>query len=303
MTQATQDDRPPATERRPVAEQAAQQFRPIAGAQSTAHGTSGATLSLSVIVPVYNEQDQLWRMAESLGRHLDAVIGPSKWQFLLIDNGSVDESPKEIDRIIAQWPTSRSLRLDRPNYGNALKAGLLSADASFAYVINVDFWDPLFVRWSWANRSQYDLILGSKRADPTLNRLPRYRKFLSSGLNLLFQVFFGFVGRDTHGQKLVYLPSMRPIISQCVMERGQFDTEFTMRALRAGLWVAEVPVPISEKRSPRNLMVRKIYNNFVDLLRLRGVMKDVPARQTRYHRWAREDMEKMHVITWGKIPE
>lgn len=261
------------------------------------------TLSLSVIVPVYNEEAHLWAMAEQLGRALDRVVGPARWQYVLVDNGSVDDSSTALDKIAASWPTSRVLRLDRPNYGTALKVGLQAAQAPFAYVINVDFWDPLFLRWSWANRDQYDLILGSKRADPTLNRLPRYRKFLSAGLNLIFQVFFDFVGRDTHGQKLVRLDAFRDIIPLCVMERGQFDTELTMRALRGGLWVAEVPVPIVQSRSPRNLMLAKIYRNFVDLLRLRRVLKNVPSVRTRYHRWSREDMEEMHIVSWTKHVE
>jgi glycosyltransferase involved in cell wall biosynthesis len=258
------------------------------------------TLGLAVVVPVYNEQDHLWPMAEALSRDLDRVVGPSKWQFVLVDNGSRDGSPEVIERIIAAWPTSRVLKLDRPNYGTALKVGLQGAGAPFAYIINVDFWDPLFLRWSWANRHQYDLILGSKRADPTINKLPPYRKFLSAGLNLIFQVFFDFVGRDTHGQKLVRLAAFRDVIPKCVMERGQFDTELTMRALRGGLWVAEVPVPIAEKRSPRNLMLAKIWRNFVDLVRLRRIMRTVPSLRTRYHRWSREDVEEMHIVSWRK---
>ena len=264
---------------------------------------SETTLGLSVVVPVYNEQDHLWPMAEALARELDRVVGPSRWQFVLVDNGSEDGSPKVIETILAAWPTSRVLRLDRPNYGTALKVGLQAAAAPFAYIINVDFWDPVFLRWSWANRAQYDLILGSKRADPTLNRLPPYRKFLSAGLNLIFQVFFDFVGRDTHGQKLIQLAAVRDIIPKCVMERGQFDTELTMRALRGGLWVAEVPVPIAEKRSPRNLMLAKVWRNFVDLVRLRRVMRAVPSLRTRYHRWSREDMEEMHIVSWQKHVE
>jgi glycosyltransferase involved in cell wall biosynthesis len=262
-----------------------------------------STLSLSVIVPVYNEEDHLWAMAEALGQNLDRVVGPSRWQFVLVDNGSIDGSSKVLDAILATWPTSRVLTLNRPNYGTALKVGLLAADAPFAYVINVDFWDPLFLRWSWLNRQQYDLILGSKRADPTLNKLPVYRKFLSAGLNMLFQVFFDFVGRDTHGQKLIRLAAVRNIIPCCVMQRGQFDTELTMRALRGGLWVAEVPVPIVQARRPRNLMLAKIYRNFVDLLRLRRALRDVRSVRTRYHRWAREDMEEMHIISWRKHSE
>jgi glycosyltransferase involved in cell wall biosynthesis len=269
-------------------------------AEATKGRAIEAAVGLSVVVPVYNEADHLWPMAQALGKVLDRVVGPSGWQYVLVDNGSVDGSPKVLDEIVAAWPSSRVLTLDRPNYGTALRVGLQAAQAPFAYVINVDFWDPLFLRWSWANRDQYDLVLGSKRADPTLNRLPTYRKFLSAGLNMIFQVFFDFVGRDTHGQKLIRLAAVQEILPKCVMERGQFDTELTMRALRGGLWVAEVPVPIVQARSPRNLMLAKIYRNVVDLLRLRRVMRDVTSIRTRYHRWSREDMEEMHVVSWRK---
>jgi hypothetical protein len=49
-----------------------------------------------------------------------------------------------------------------------------------------------------------------------------------------------------------------------------------MRALRGGLWVAEVPVPIVQAPRQRNLMLAKIYRNLVDLWRLQRVMRDVP---------------------------
>jgi glycosyltransferase involved in cell wall biosynthesis len=262
-----------------------------------------SVVALSVVVPVYNEQDHLWEMAKVLGEALDRIVGPSCWQFLFVNNGSVDGSQNILEEITAAWPASKIIDLNRPNYGTALRVGLQAAEAPFAYVINVDFWDPLFLRWSWANRAQYDLILGSKRADPTLNHLPAYRKFLSAGLNMIFQVFFDFVGRDTHGQKFVRLAAIKEILPLCVMERGQFDTELTMRALRGGLWVAEVPVPIVQARSPRNLMLAKIYRNVADLLRLRRVMRTVPSVRTRYHRWSREDMEEMHIVSWRKHVE
>jgi len=78
------------------------------------------------------------------------------------------------------------------------------------------------------------------------------------------------------------------------MRRGQFDTEFTLRAARAQLWIAEVPVPIVELRKARNLMLHKIVRNFVDIRRLHRVMREVPIKAaTRYHRWSREDVENL----------
>ena len=185
------------------------------------------------------------------------------------------------------------VQLERPDIGEALFQGLMIARGPWAYVINVDFFDVPFIRWCFKTRGVYDLVMGSKRADYSLNQQHNYRRLLSWGLNTILQTALGHVGSDTHGQKFLYLPALRPIFQQCVLRRGQFDTEFTLRASRQQLWLAEVPVPIVEVRAPRNLMLTKIARNIVDINRLRGLMRKVPIKAMRYHRWSREDVERV----------
>lgn len=248
-------------------------------------------IELSVIVPAYNEASDLWDMAQRMAPHLDRIVGSNRWQFVIVDNGSVDNTPQIIGDIARAWPTTIALHLPAPDYGEAMCYGLSKAQGEWAYIINVDFWDDVMVAWCWNHRGLYDVVLGSKRSDPSLNRQHRYRKLLSWGLNSILQFVFGFVGSDTHGQKFLHLPTMRRILDQCVMRRGQFDTELTLRAMRAGLWMAEIPVPIVELRPPRNLMVTKIYRNLFDIRKLRNIMRQIPTdRPIRYHRWAREDL-------------
>jgi len=247
---------------------------------------------LSVVVPIFNEEEVLMAMAEQLAPELDAIAGIRRWQFVLVDNGSTDESGAVCNAIVARWPGSICIRLARPDYGDALYHGLTGAVGTWAFIINADFWDVAFMRWCFRTRGSYDLVMGSKRADVALNNQHRYRKLLSWGLNIILQTIFGFVGSDTHGLKFLYLPALRPIFETCVMRRGQFDTEFTLRASRGGLWLAEVPVPISENRPPRNLMLTKILRNLIDIARLYHLMQATPATSAaRYHRWSREDVE------------
>jgi hypothetical protein len=160
------------------------------------------------------------------------------------------------------------------------------------------------MRWCFRTRGSYDMVMGSKRADGALNRQSFYRRLLSWGLNTILQTVFNFPGTDTHGQKFIYLPAMRPIFHQCVMRRGQFDTEFTLRAGRAKLWLAEVPVPIVELRKARNLMLHKIARNIVDIIRLREATRASRTRAAmRYHRWAREDVENLDSMQTRLIVE
>ena len=250
---------------------------------------------LSVVVPICNEEDELPRMADGLAPHLDEIAGAGRWQFVLVDNGSKDGSSTLCDDIVRRWPQCVKVQLQRPDYGEALYQGLMHAAGPWVFIINVDFWDAPFMRWCFKTRGVYDLVMGSKRADHALNQQDNYRRLLSWGLDTILQTLFGFVGSDTHGLKFLFLPALRPIFETCVMRRGQFDTEFTLRASRAQLWLAEVPVPIVELRRPRNFMLSKIVRNLVDIRRLHRLMREVPVRAaTRYHRWSREDVENLN---------
>ncbi len=247
--------------------------------------------ALSVVFPIYNEVGILWHTAAELAALLEGGVGPGQWQFVLVDNGSHDATPRIVRRIARAWPATVALELARPNYGAALRAGLAASSGVWVHVINVDFWNADFLRWGWDQRVNYDLMLASKRADPTINRQTRYRRLLSWGLNAVLALLFDFVGTDTHGPKLLRMAALGPIVEQCVMERGQFDTEFTLRALRGGLRVAEVPIPYGDKRPNRNWMIAKIAWNLRDMVRLRRVIHAVPWHgPLRYHRWSHADI-------------
>ncbi len=251
-------------------------------------------LLLSVVIPLFNEEDVLWTTVEDLTSKLDELVGPRQWQLIPVDNGSTDSTPDILNRIANRWPNTLPLHLDRPNIGAAMRAGLEAGQGNWACIMPVEEGDIEFFAWAWQYREHYDLILGSKLADPTLNYQSQYRRFLSWGLNSLLRLLCEYVGADTHGAKLLYMESMQPILDRCVMSRGQFDTELTLRAVRAGLRVAEVPVIYKEKRPHRNLMVTKILRNVYDLLCLSRAMKSEPYdRSVRFHRWSRHEVTSM----------
>jgi glycosyltransferase involved in cell wall biosynthesis len=248
---------------------------------------------LSVVMPIRNEAAILWQNAEILAARFDALAGAGQWKFILVDNASTDGTPAIITRIIARWPPSETVFVPQPNYGAALKAGFGRADTPYAAVLDVELWDLPFLTWAWRRRDEYDLFIGSRRADPSLCERPRYRWLLSWGLNALLQLFFEFTGTETHGPKLIRMAAMRDLIARCVSDRGQYDTEIVLRAIRAGRLIVEVPISNSEVegRKPRNLMLNKIVWNILAFNRLRGVLRGVPREgPVRYRRFTREDV-------------
>jgi hypothetical protein len=114
---------------------------------------------------------------------------------------------------------------------------------------------------------------------------------LSCGLNGLLQLFLQFTGTDTHGPKLINNVELHALAGACTLDRGQYDTELVLRAVRARKRIVEVPVEYRETRPHRNWMIKKIVWNIFALYRLIRVLEKVPVEgHARYHRFSREDV-------------
>lgn len=247
--------------------------------------------TLSVVVPVLNEEKILFKNLSLFAAQCDLVAGRGNWKYIIVDNGSTDRTLHAIEELRAHWPNLVTVLEPTPNYGNALRAGIAAADTPWVKLIDVEQWDVPFFAWAWENRESHDVFIGAKRADPTINRQYGYRLFLSWGLNALLQLFFLYPGSETHGPKLMRMDAMRPIINRCCLGRGQFDTEILLRAARAGRRLVEAPVAYEEQRAPRSLMLMKIWWNVVEFNKLRKILHDVPYEgYVRLHRVDREDV-------------
>jgi len=78
---------------------------------------------ISVIVPVYDEEENVLPLVEELGRVLDG-LGRSA-EILIVDDGSTDRTAALLTALAADEPRLRVVRLAR-NYGQtaALAAGI-----------------------------------------------------------------------------------------------------------------------------------------------------------------------------------
>jgi hypothetical protein len=248
-------------------------------------------LQLSVVIPVLNEEDLVEENLGSLAAFLDTAIGAGLWQFVIVDNGSTDKTPEILERVLAKYPPSRVVAEREPNYGNALRAGLNASGTRYVHICDIEQWDLPFLAWAWANRESHELFVGSKRSDPTIARQHRRRRILSWGLNALIQLFFGYMGTETHGPKLIDMDRIRPIIAMSKSDRGQFDTEIVLRSVRSGVRVAEAPIEFSEQRPPRRKLVKKIVWNLIAFAKLRKMLMAVPySGPVEFRQFARSDV-------------
>ena len=106
-------------------------------------GTSGATapVSLSVVVPMYEEEQVLPLFVERVRGVLDGLGEP--YELVAVDDGSRDQTPVLLQAARRHWPELRVLRL-RANAGHqaAISAGMGAARGQWVVTLDADLQDP-----------------------------------------------------------------------------------------------------------------------------------------------------------------
>jgi len=96
---------------------------------------------LSIVVPVYNEEDVLPLLAQRL-RPVADDLGTG-YEVVAVDDGSTDATAVVLQRIRREWPELRVVRL-RANAGHqaAISAGLSVARGDYVVTLDADLQDP-----------------------------------------------------------------------------------------------------------------------------------------------------------------
>jgi polyisoprenyl-phosphate glycosyltransferase len=133
------------------------------------------TLMISVVIPVYNESDNIEPMCTAL-REMAAPLSQFEWEFLFVDDGSTDQT---FARLLTQSESDARVKIVQlsRNFGGAIadSAGLQFASGDAAVVMAGDLQDhprevPRFLE-KW--REGFHVVWGvrASREDPTVDRL------------------------------------------------------------------------------------------------------------------------------------
>lgn len=139
------------------------------------------TRRLSVLVPVKDEEQSLELLAKEITAALDDAVAQGgtidAWEVILVDDGSVDGSWNEIERLADRDKRFRGLRFRR-NLGKsaALAAALETAEGSLVAMMDADLQDDPAELPGMLSRLNEgaDLVAGhkAKRRDPMSKRVP-----------------------------------------------------------------------------------------------------------------------------------
>lgn len=224
---------------------------------------------LSIVIPIYNEEGILHAsvvdLIERLTRH---PLG--EYEILLAENGSSDNTVAVAQGLAAEYPQVQVHSLGRPNYGAALKAGLLRARGTFVICDEIDLCDVDFYQRALVllDSGAAELVVGSKAMAGSHDRRPLLRRVATRTINGMLRVLVGFTGTDTHGLKAFRREALLDTVRHCQVDRDLFASEFVIRAEREGKRVTEIPVHIAEKRPPSINLFKRVPNVLKNIVKL-----------------------------------
>jgi glycosyltransferase involved in cell wall biosynthesis len=224
--------------------------------------------SISIVIPVYNEEAILRAAVVDLVDRLSAF--PWSYELVLAENGSTDRTVEVAAELGARFDQLVCRRTEEPNYGKALREGILHARGDIVLCDEIDLCDTDFYEraLSALQDPSVDFVVGSKVMEGALDERPFFRRLGTIVINRVLRATLGFKGSDTHGLKAFRREPVQPIARACLVDRDLFASELVIRAERAGLGMREIPVRVLEKRPPTIGLARRLPNVLKSLVKL-----------------------------------
>ncbi|CAL9336830.1 hypothetical protein SUDANB105_00188 [Streptomyces sp. enrichment culture] len=200
---------------------------------------------LDVVVPVFNEENDLEPCVRRLHAHL-AETFPYPFRITIADNASTDRTPRIAARLVAELPDTDWIRLDEKGRGRALHAAWSRSSAPVLAYLDVDLSTDLAALLPLVApliSGHSDIAIGTRLARGSrVVRGPK-REFISRCYNTLLRGTLAVGFSDAQcGFKAVRRDVAERLLPLVEDQAWFFDTELLVIAERAGLRIHEVPV-------------------------------------------------------------
>ena len=220
-------------------------------------------MELSVVIPLFNEEESLPKLVAWIDRALALWAG--NYEVILIDDGSSDGSWSVIEVLIQQYPQLKAIRFSK-NYGKsqALHAGFARAQGKVVVTMDADLQDsPEEIPGLYQKITEegYDLVSGWKRK--------RFDSFW--GKNLPSKLF-NWAARKTSGIELndfnCGLKAYRLEAVKAIEVSGEMHRYLPVLVKNAGFSrIAEQVVQHQSRRyGTTKFGASRFINGFLDLL-------------------------------------
>jgi len=213
-----------------------------------------------IVVPTYNERDNIERLAPTVLSQLPEV------ELLVVDDGSPDGTGDYVDTLAARDPRVHVLhRPGKMGLGSAYVQGFqyaLKTDVDLILQMDADFsHDPEVIPELVEQTTRYDVVLGSRYiTGANVVNWSLQRLFLSYFANVYTHIVTGLPLRDsTGGFKCFRRKVLEEIDLGAIRSDGySFQIEVNFRCWRKGFSITEIPIVFVDRHAGTSKMSRRI---------------------------------------------
>lgn len=187
--------------------------------------------ALSIVMPIYNEEQCIVQIIESIHAAILAKLPGSK--LLAVDDGSTDRTAKLIDDLARKYPQVIPLHKSNGGHGDALLYGADRAECEYVFLMDSDGQtDPADFWILWQRRHESEFLTGvrKKRHDPS------HRIVIARLLRYGILAVFGVACRDVNApfklmtwdfyqriRRLIPDDSLTPSLLLCIAAKGSLE--------------------------------------------------------------------------------
>jgi glycosyltransferase involved in cell wall biosynthesis len=232
--------------------------------------------SLSIVIPAYNEADNIVETLENVTSALDGL--PIDAEILVVDDGSRDATGERVRASAARFPTVRLLVNERNlGFGATYRRGVEAAARDYIVMVHGDnAWGAQTLRQFFARTGEADIIIGYTRN--MWRSRPLGRTILSKTFTLLVNLIAGRRLTYYNGLQIHRADVLKGLTIQS--SGYGFQPEVLLKALRMTGSYIEVPMDLMEREQGESKAFR--LKNAVDVIRtlkrLRGVAAGGPVQ-------------------------
>lgn len=221
---------------------------------------------LSVILPTFNEKENIARIVEGIFRV--AENNNLKANIIVVDDNSPDGTAAAVKKLESEYPNQITLisRSHKLGLGSAYIVGFkhaINMGAEYIFEMDADLSHnpselPQFIEAA----KDYDLIIGSRYIqDGKIMNWSRLRKLISLGGTIYAKTILNLPINDlTSGYKCFRSHLLKSMDLENISSDGySFQIELTYKAYQKGYKVKEIPIVFKDRNQGESKFSKKIF--------------------------------------------
>jgi dolichyl-phosphate beta-glucosyltransferase len=233
-------------------------------------GLSPSIVSISIIVPVFNEEKRI----DVCLQRLRSYCVNNNWDFeiIVVEDGSSDSTSKIVNwyHMLDSRISLLSLPLRLGKGGSIAAAALLSiTKANMAYLDADLAADPSQLEVLLPHIVSHDIVIGSRILRSNLPRIKRpfHRELLSRLYSSIFRVLFRMPIYDPQcGIKLFRSSILPTLFRETTISGFAFDTDLIVTAYSLGMRIKEIPINWTHGKSSTLSVLTELRSMGLDLV-------------------------------------